>query len=156
METVGSGINFNWIEFTRTATYSSSQTPPEPTTIHKDLLASALGSWNGIPAELQQPRMTFVEDDGKRYPAVTFLIRLGGWKTENGYVTNELCYEPVCSETVHTWDEPLVRVNNPPGLPVPPAGFKFATFRFDNNAPDKAFFRVNVYAKNVDPTASDF
>ena len=143
VETVGNGINLNWIEFTRTDDLPGSP-PTEEGPSEESLLAMAFGSWNGNPEEIEFPRLNIISDGSSPSYSISFLIRLGGWRTQTGYLTQDLRYEPLTSSNLQGWESALRPVANPEGLPVPPAGFKYATYELENESQPKAFFRVNI------------
>lgn len=143
IETVGNGINFNWIEFTKTdelpgvgaARIARSE---------EALLALAFGSWDGVPSEGESPRITISHEGPEEACAITFLIRLGGWRTETGYLTKELVYQPLGSIDLQNWESALEPMTNPTGLPVPPPGYKYVSYRLPNANLAKAFFKVEI------------
>lgn len=145
--TVGNGINLNWMEFTRTGTAPGGGQEYFEELSNESLLASAFGSWDGHPQEAQAPRVSLSHDEETPYCAITFLIRLGGWQTGTGYATNEINYEPQCSTDLAHWSEHLRKIDNPSGLAVPPAGFKWVTYQLPEGEFPTAFFRVAVDAK---------
>lgn len=143
IETIGNGINFNWIEFNKTDNLPGS----EPTTNERSvesLLAMAFGSWDGIPNEGEAPRLNTLNDGENTSYSISFLIRLGGWRTETGYLTNELTYEPFTSPDMVNWNTALKRTGNPESLPIPPAGYKYITFNLIDESQVRAFFKVDI------------
>lgn len=147
IEAVGDGVNLNWVEFARTGSAPGGQEGIREELSTESLLATAFGSWFGDPLEQQAPQVTLSHDGENPFCAITFLIRLGGWQTGTGYATNEINYEPQCSTNLIHWSEHLRKIDNPSGLPVPPAGFKFVTYQLPGGEFPKAFFRVAVDAK---------
>ncbi|GHC56408.1 carbohydrate-binding protein [Roseibacillus persicicus] len=143
VETVGNGINFNWIEFTKTDDLPGTSALRLPRS-EESLLALAFGSWDGVPSEGEALRLTISHDGPEDICAVTFLIRLGGWRTETGYLTKQFVYQPLGSPDLEEWEGPLEPVNNPAGLPVPPPGYKYVSYRIPGENLVKAFFKVEV------------
>ena len=143
VETVGNGINFNWIEFTRTGDL------PGPAAIsvtsgEESLLAMAFGSWEGIPHEGEAPCLNISQEGENTTYSLSFLIRLGGWRTETGYLYKEFSYEPKTSGDMENWSSVLKPIDNPAGLPIPPAGYKYLTYSLVDLNQAKAFFKVDI------------
>ncbi|MEM9079369.1 MAG: carbohydrate-binding protein [Verrucomicrobiota bacterium] len=139
VETVGNGTNFNWLEFSSAFVQNQFQINSAVESVSD----YAFGSWNGITGEGQQPFFSWTASENQTYPSVSFLVRLGGSLSQHGYVRDDLIYRPICSTDLNDWDDQLIFINNPLNLPVPPAGFKYLTFRCTQQA-DRAFFRVNL------------
>ena len=143
VETLGNGINFNWIEFTRTSDLPGSFSSGEAGS-DDSLLALAFGSWEGNPAETEAPRLNITNSGGNPAYSISFLIRLGGWRTETGYFTKDLIYQPFTSSDLENWDPTLKLIENPEGLPVPPPGFKYFTYSLVDETQARAFFKVDI------------
>lgn len=141
IETIGNGINLNWIEFVRTGDLAGSPLPNSPLS-EEALLATAFGSSLGNSGEAEEPLLTISPPDGD--PSLTFLIRLGGWHTETGYLSNEIAYNPQASRDLQSWEMELTVADNPGDLPVPPSGYKYLSYSLLNEAEARAFFRVEV------------
>lgn len=80
----------------------------------------------------------------KFQPALTFLVRLGGWQTSTGYRSQEIRYEPLLSTDLQNWETAFNPIHNLIELPIPPAGFKYVTYLPDIEPTTKAFFSVTI------------
>ncbi|MGJ8725586.1 MAG: carbohydrate-binding protein [Roseibacillus sp.] len=143
VETVGNGINFNWIEFTRTGSLPGTAEASESRS-EESLLAMAFGSWDGTPDEGEAPRLNISGEGENATYSISFLIRLGGWRTETGYLTKELTYGPQTAIDMEKWGTTLKPIGNPEGLPVPPPGYKYLTYSLVDESQTKAFFKVDI------------
>ena len=143
VETVGNGINLNWIDFIRTGNLPDSPSTTENLS-EEELLALAFGSWNGIPSEREDPFLNVLNNGENTSYSTSFLIRLGGWRTETGYLTKDFTYEPLTSVNAESWNPTLQLIENPEGLSIPPAGFKYVTYSLVNESQEKAFFRIDI------------
>lgn len=137
VETIGGGTNLNWIDFIRTDSPANGNSPLNS----QELLAAAFGPWDGRGLA-KAPQIA--PPINNTIPVTSFLIRLGGWRTESGYSTNELNYEPSSSTDLIEWHSALETTSNPSGLPVPSAGFKYVSYLFHESDRAKAFFKVQV------------
>ena len=143
VETVGSGVNFNWIEFTRTSNLPG--TPPATDgRSEASLLAMAFGSWDGIPGEGELPQLSIINEGESTTSSLSFLVRLGGWLTETGYTSRDLSYRPLTSENLENWGPISEPLTNPEGLPTPPLGYKYLTYSRLQEPNPKAFFKVDL------------
>ena len=61
-----------------------------------------------------------------------------------GYSSAAFSYQVEASTDYESWDEPIILIPTPSGLPTPPAGYKFITFRQQAASDERTFFRTTV------------
>ncbi len=134
VEAVGDSTNLNWIEFTRTDSPANQDST--------ELIERAFGQAEGATLAQSKPQLNRIGTEVA--PALSFLTRLGGSLTETGYRTNDFHYRPRGSRNLQNWELPLIKVDNPPNLPMPPAGYKYLSYRLLDEDESRAFLRIEV------------
>lgn len=141
IEALGNGVNLNWIDFHRIR--SLPQTPADETLPAAELLSQAFG---GNTANVR-PTFPFIRSrstQGARGDTLTFLLRLDSQRSNQGLTNGDFHYLPQASRDLVNWDLALEPVEVAPGLPSPPQGFKYASYRLVDQTTPQAFFRVDI------------
>ena len=168
VEAVGNGINFNWIAFDPAAASSGSasgqsafdafMTGNGVTGSEGSLMADldgdgdpnveefAFGTSPVSGGELPVLTAHLVTDGGSGYPAVSFPVLLNGaYAADGSYTAFGTTYIPLVSSDLQTWSPGAVPAANPPGLPVPPPGYKYITYRAASPV-SRLFFCLKIEA----------
>jgi hypothetical protein len=90
-----------------------------------------------------------VEDSGSGddHLVQSFLRRVGGSPSGDGWVADGIRYRCVGSASLGEWDPTLVEeVPNPPGLPTPPSGYEWVSFRFKEptQSAGRGFLQIQI------------
>jgi hypothetical protein len=142
LEAVGSGINLIWIDFRRVGPLPGAPADPAPS--GDELLAAAFSPEDIDPIF---PQLSQIPTRASSTSKLTLLTKLGGWQTAEGYATREFRYLPQASPDLVNWNLPVTLVTNPSGLPIPPQGFKYQSYRLATPESKRAFFRVRIDAQ---------
>lgn len=144
VEAVGDGINLNWIDFTRVSPLPDS--PPDNPLESDELLALAFGgsaNGSGNPSPIIPSGSADSLDGG----TVAFLTRLDSRSAGNGLANRDFRYLPRASRDLINWDLAVVPTNAQTGLPTPPQGFKYTSYRLVDGSVPRAFFRIDIDAQ---------
>lgn len=132
---VGDGINLNWIDFVRVGPLPNA--PPDEPIASEELLADAFGPSPspGVPTTAVRAA------EGESF---AFLARLDSRASTGGLANGDFQYLPQASSDLLRWDLPIEQVPVPEGLPTPPQGYKYNSYRLVDRSASRAFFRVEV------------
>lgn len=108
---------------------------------HANIVEFALGSLANSATSLPELRALQSPQDGF---TLTYLRRAGGTQQEKQvYFADGIFYTGQSSLDLLTWQEFTIDTTNPSGLPAPPAGYEYGTYKLiDPNEDGKGFLRI--------------
>lgn len=116
-----------------------------------NLLEYALGGSKPAKANSVMPPVPWPPALGTNDAAqfqFSFLRKSGGYSLNGTYRISDLEYTPQASVDLVSWSLAVVETPNPPGLPAPPVGYEWLTYKMQGSTNDtRAFERVKIELK---------
>ncbi|WP_411844892.1 carbohydrate-binding protein [Roseibacillus persicicus] len=154
LEMIGDAVNLNWFELVRTdaLTNLSAMSFQQvglvvESSVDSDgdnssnLAEFAFGSHSG-QANSRPVIPVTVDEEGRCCQTVP--VAVGGTLGRNTYTAAGLVYTFQGSRDLANWDEPIHFVDNPSGLPTPPTGYHYLTYRLADHSLENGYLRVLV------------
>ncbi|MEM8955177.1 MAG: carbohydrate-binding protein [Verrucomicrobiota bacterium] len=172
IETIGDGVNFNWIEFVQTAAATESAIanfvfiangydpgngsgsesgnllvgPAEDGDLDGDnnLFEFGVGSNPASGADPDGIVFDEVTIEGQRYATISTRVLIGGaFDADGSYNVLGMTYRGTASTDLINWIIPVTPTDNPASLPIPPPGYKYITYRTTIPTPN-VFLRLHI------------
>lgn len=97
---------------------------------------------------MSRPQLVYrivVDAGGNRFLLYSIPVWTGGDATDDGYISSGFRYRFVGSADLENWTKLVVPVENPGGLPDPPADCEWITFRLSEPLVGKSFLRAETW-----------
>ena len=155
LEMLGDAVNVDWFEFTQTISSPSNLTfnivietgEQAAAMVDSDgdgtsnLAEFAFGSHSG--ATQSQPVLP-LGFDHEGNCCQTVPVAVGGTLGRNSYRAAGLIYTFQGSNDLTDWSQDVTFIANPDGIPSPPSGYRYLTFRLADSTQEQGFLRVGV------------